>query len=94
MKKDLRIYLLVVPLLIGGLLFAAVGIAAAEPVPLPNISLNIGGGAPDSPAKAATVIQLLFILTVLSLAPAILLMVTSFTRVVVVLSLLRHALGT
>jgi flagellar biosynthetic protein FliP len=42
----------------------------------------------------ATVIQLLFVLTVLSLAPAILLMLTSFTRVLVVLSLLRHALGT
>ena len=66
--------------------------AWAEPLPLPNISLNIGGTA-DS-GKASTVVQLLFILTVLSLAPAILLMVTSFTRIVVVLSLLRHALGT
>jgi len=71
-------------------LFAAT--AFAEPLPLPNISLNIGGNA-DS-GKASTVIQLLFILTVLSLAPAILLMLTSFTRIVVVLSLLRHALGT
>lgn len=66
--------------------------ADAQSLALPNVSLNIGGGAP--PGKAATVIQLLFILTVLSLAPAILLMLTSFTRIVVVLSLLRHALGT
>ncbi|HOF04122.1 MAG TPA: flagellar type III secretion system pore protein FliP [Syntrophales bacterium] len=94
MKKIPRKYPLAVALLVGGLLCAAAGIAVAEPLALPNISLNIGGGAPDSPTKAATVIQLLFILTVLSLAPAILLMVTSFTRVVVVLSLLRHALGT
>ena len=66
--------------------------AFAEPLPLPNISLNIGGNADQG--KAATVIQLLLILTVLSLAPAILLMLTSFTRILIVLSLLRHALGT
>lgn len=66
--------------------------ALAEPFTLPNVNLNIGGGA--DAGKASTVIQLLFILTVLSLAPAILLMLTSFTRIVVVLSLLRHALGT
>jgi flagellar biosynthetic protein FliP len=66
--------------------------AFAEPFSIPNVSLNIGGSA--DAGKASTVIQLLFILTVLSLAPAILLMLTSFTRIVVVLSLLRHALGT
>jgi len=49
-----------------------------EPLSLPNISLSIGGKA-DQPEKVATVIQLLFLLTVLSLAPAILLMLTSFT---------------
>jgi len=81
-------------LLICFCLVVAPGCAGAEPLAIPNVSLNIGGGAPDSPTKAATVIQLLFILTILSMAPAILLMVTSFTRVVVVLSLLRHALGT
>jgi flagellar biosynthesis protein FliP len=66
--------------------------AAAQPTILPNISLNIGGNADQG--KAATVVQLLLILTVLSLAPAILMMVTSFTRIVIVLSLVRHALGT
>ncbi len=75
-------------------IFVLAGTASsAEPLPIPNVSLNIGGSV-DQPAKAATVIQLVFILTVLSLAPAILLMLTSFTRIVVVLSLLRHALGT
>ena len=66
--------------------------ASAQPTPLPNISLNIGGNADQG--KAATVVQLLFILTVLSLAPALLMMVTSFTRIVIVLSLVRNALGT
>jgi flagellar biosynthesis protein FliP len=65
--------------------------ASAQPTPLPNISLNIGGNADQG--KASTVVQLLLILTVLSLAPAILIMVTSFTRIVIVLSLVRHALG-
>jgi len=65
--------------------------ASAQPGPLPNISLNIGGNAEQG--KASTVVQLLLILTVLSLAPAILMMVTSFTRIIIVLSLVRNALG-
>jgi flagellar biosynthetic protein FliP len=48
----------------------------------------------NEPGKLTTLLQLLFALTILSLAPAILIMLTSFTRIVVVLSLLRHALGT
>src|SRR5688500_14592089 len=39
-------------------------------------------------------LQILVLLTVLSLAPAILIMMTSFTRIIIVLSLLRQALGT
>ena len=62
-------------------------------VPVPSIQLNIGDGA-DQPDKVAVVLQLLLLLTVLSIAPAILVMVTSFTRIVIVLSILRHALGT
>lgn len=65
--------------------------ASAQSAPLPNISLNIGGNADQG--KAATVVQLLLILTVLSLAPALLMMVTSFTRILIVLSLVRNALG-
>ena len=65
--------------------------ASAQPPSLPNISLNIGGNAEQG--KAATVVQLLLILTVLSLAPALLMMVTSFTRIIIVLSLVRNALG-
>jgi flagellar biosynthetic protein FliP len=92
-KVAIREYL-ILSLLIALSFFVLAGTASsAEPLPIPNVSLNIGGSV-DQPAKAATVIQLVFILTVLSLAPAIFLMLTSFTRIVVVLSLLRHALGT
>jgi flagellar biosynthetic protein FliP len=73
-------------------LSVAFAASAADPLPFPNVSLNIGGNADQG--KASTVLQLLFILTILSLAPAILLMLTSFTRIVIVLSLVRNALGT
>ena len=55
-----------------------------------DISINFGQGS----GLTERVIQLVALLTVLSLAPSILVMVTSFTRIVVVLSLLRTALGT
>jgi flagellar biosynthetic protein FliP len=67
--------------------------AGAQNMPIPNVSLNFGDGSND-PGKVAVVMQLLLLLTVLSLAPAVLMMLTSFTRIVVVLSILRHALGT
>jgi flagellar biosynthetic protein FliP len=67
--------------------------SSSSAVPIPAIQLSIGDGA-DQPGQVAVVLQLLLLLTVLSLAPAILVMVTSFTRIVVVLSILRHALGT
>lgn len=58
---------------------------------LPGIELNIDG----EPAQNwALGLQLLLILTVLSLAPSIVIMMTSFTRIVIVLSLLRSALAT
>ena len=67
--------------------------SSSSAVTIPTIQLSVGDGA-DQPGQVAVVLQLLLLLTVLSLAPAILVMVTSFTRIVVVLSILRHALGT
>jgi flagellar biosynthesis protein FliP len=65
-------------------------IGAASQAGAQDISINFGQGA----GLTERVIQLIALLTVLSLAPSILIMVTSFTRIVVVLSLLRTALGT
>jgi flagellar biosynthetic protein FliP len=74
-----------------GLTLAAVLIAtAAHPAAAQDISINFGQGA----GLTERVMQLVALLTVLSVAPSILVMVTSFTRIVVVLSLLRTALGT
>jgi flagellar biosynthetic protein FliP len=69
---------------------AVVLLAAASPAAAQDISINFGQGA----GLTERVIQLVALLTVLSLAPSILVMMTSFTRIVVVLSLLRTALGT
>ncbi len=55
---------------------------------------NIGLDADQQAGAPTVVLQIFLLMTVLSLAPAILIMVTSFTRIVIVLSLLRRALGT
>lgn len=57
----------------------------------PSLSLDLGSGGPK---QMASVIQIFILLTVLSVAPALFIMVTSFTRIVIVLSFLRQALGT
>ena len=54
------------------------------------LSLDLGQGG----STTATIVQLIALITVLSLAPSLLVMVTSFTRIVIVLSFLRTALGT
>ena len=79
-------------LIISGLVFFAT-FSWGQPLSFPSINLTVGDGG-DEPGKISVTLQLLFLLTVLSLAPAILVMLTSFTRIVIVLSLLRHALGT
>ncbi|EME71219.1 flagellar biosynthesis protein FliP [Paramagnetospirillum caucaseum] len=75
-------------------LAAAVAIAAAlaaGPALAQSLSIDLGG-----PQASATsrIIQLIALTTVLSVAPSILVMITSFTRFVVVLGFLRQALGT
>ena len=67
-------------------------LAWAEPIPIPNINLNVGQSS--NPAQVVDSVKLLVLLTLLSLIPAILLMMTSFTRIIIVLSFLRNALGT
>ncbi|MDR1871611.1 MAG: flagellar type III secretion system pore protein FliP [Deltaproteobacteria bacterium] len=61
-------------------------------VPIPTINLSFDQA--DDPDRLATVINVLFLLTVLALAPSILVMMTSFVRIVVVFGFLRQAMGT
>ena len=57
-------------------------------------SLHIGIEKGEDPGDISILLQIVFLLTILSLAPAILILMTSFTRLVVVFSFLRHALHT
>ncbi len=66
-------------------------IVAAVPLPAHSQSLTLDIGGPGSSSSA--IIQMIAALSVLSLAPGILVMCTAFTRIVVILSLLRSALG-
>lgn len=64
----------------------------AQGVSLPNI--NIGMQSLDKPEDIVSSIKILLMITVLTLAPAILIMMTGFTRIVIVLSFTRQAIGT
>jgi flagellar biosynthetic protein FliP len=66
--------------------------AGAQPASLPRIALSLDGG--QAAEGLGINLHILLLLTVLTLAPAILIMTTAFARIVVVLSLLRQALGT
>ena len=81
---------LAVSALVVAMLAVAPGVSAQE-LALPKITID--SGPAGSPQQAATALQIVAVLTVLSVAPAILLMLTSFTRVIIVLSLLRQAIG-
>jgi flagellar biosynthetic protein FliP len=66
--------------------------AMAQGIGIPKV--NIGVEPSKSPQDVSVSLQIIFLLTILSLAPALLIMVTSFTRIIIVLSFVRSALGT
>jgi flagellar biosynthesis protein FliP len=70
-------------------LAVALCVMAASPAAAQSLSLDLGQGG----GVTERALQLIALLTILGLAPSILIMVTSFTRIVVVLSLLRSAIG-
>ena len=69
---------------------ALAAIAWAEPALAQSLSLDLGG---ETGSATGRIVQLIVLITILSLVPSILVMMTSFTRIVVVLSFLRSALG-
>ncbi len=64
----------------------------AAAVNLPTLSVGIKDAT--TPAEVSTALQVLLVLTILTVAPAILLMTTAFTRIIIVLSFVRQAMGT
>ena len=89
MNKRKHILLIVVFLVFFN---AIVSPACGQSVAIPNIHIAIGES--EDPGDLAVTLKILLLLTVLSIAPTILIMLTSFTRMVVVFSFLRHAMGT
>jgi flagellar biosynthetic protein FliP len=84
--------LLVLAMLVLGCMVLAAPEATAQNIPAPRLSIGLDQA--QTPQEDVTTLQILLLLTVITLAPAILVTVTSFTRIIVVLSFLRHALGT
>jgi flagellar biosynthetic protein FliP len=68
------------------------GALAATPALAQSVAIDLG--ATGGPGATARLVQITALITVLSLAPSLLVMVTAFARIIIVLSLLRSALGT
>jgi flagellar biosynthesis protein FliP len=64
----------------------------AQAVGLPTVTFGVADA--NTPGQVSTALQVLFLLTILSVAPSILLMTTCFTRIVIVLGFIRQAMGT
>ncbi|MBW1697457.1 MAG: flagellar type III secretion system pore protein FliP [Deltaproteobacteria bacterium] len=90
--KQNRLWYFALGVLCAVVLFAAATCDAATPLPIPSI--RIGVGEAENPGDVAVVLQVVALLTILTLAPAILILMTSFTRLVVVFHFLRQAMGT
>jgi flagellar biosynthetic protein FliP len=84
MNKKLRLIFIIAAAVV---LLADIGVAQT----LPKVSIQVG--EQGDPGELSTTLQIVVLLTVLALAPSILIMVTSFIRIIVVLSFLRHAMG-
>jgi flagellar biosynthesis protein FliP len=69
------------------------GLLLSGCVAAPGVSLTVDSQSPD-PKQVTSGVQLLVLMTVLSLAPTVLILATSFTRIVIVLSMVRNAIGT
>jgi len=67
-------------------------LAAPENIPIPSLRIDVGQA--EGPEDVAVTLRLVLLLTILSLAPSLLILTTAFTRIVIVLSLLRNAIGT
>lgn len=75
--------------LLSGLL---VLLLASDAAALPRIDISVGGSG-DGPTQVTGAIKIIALLTVLSLAPAILMLMTCFTRLIIVLNFARQAMG-
>lgn len=90
MKKKLKTILLITVLSL--VLLGLTSCDTSSELSAPGVTFSVSPA--DQPEQVTTGVQLLVLLTVLSLAPSILILGTSFTRIVIVLSMIRNAIGT
>ena len=90
MKNNWKKILLLLSLSV--LLFGLTSCDTTSALSAPGVTFSLTSA--DNPEQVTTGVQLLVLLTVLSLAPSILILGTSFTRIVIVLSMVRNAIGT
>lgn len=89
-KKKIGIIVLLSLLIVA--LSSIITYAAPSQVEIPNVDISVGNG--DGTAESyVSNIKLFILLTILSLLPSLIIMVTSFTRIIVVFSFLKNALG-
>ncbi|NMB23901.1 MAG: flagellar type III secretion system pore protein FliP [Firmicutes bacterium] len=91
-KSKGQILRLILGLVVIHMFLGGVSVKAQVVPPIPRITVGVDPS--ESPEDVALSLQILVLLTILSLAPAFLVMMTSFTRTVVVLSFVRNALAT
>lgn len=88
LKQPSAPFIISIAILLTGIL----GAASAHAVGVPTITF--GTAEANTPEQVSTGLQVLFLLTILTIAPSILLMTTCFTRIVIVLGFVRQAMGT
>jgi flagellar biosynthetic protein FliP len=91
-KTIFKITVFAIIIFLGSLIFSSE--IFAQNISIPKVSLGLDGTAESSPQEFSTSIQILLLLTVLTLAPSILVMMTCFTRIIVVFHFIRTAMGT
>ncbi|GAB4128190.1 MAG: flagellar type III secretion system pore protein FliP [Ignavibacteriales bacterium] len=88
MKKKILFAILILNLFITNISYAQ----AATTIPLPKIGIEVGKA--EKGEDVSTTLQILLLMTVLSLAPSILIMTTAYLRIIIVFHFLKNALGT
>lgn len=83
-------------LILTGIILSMSSMVSAAPedgdVALPSVDINIGTA--DSPQETAASVQVILIIAIITLAPSLIILLTSFTRIIIALHFLRSALGT
>ena len=90
-KKKIGFIFLLTLIFIG--VTGIVAYAAPTDVPIPDVNISVGGQGGGTPQDYVSNIKLLIFFTILTVLPSLVIMVTSFTRIIVVFSFLKNALG-